>query len=200
MTEQITVTQPRPDTFSGDNAKLIECIDALLDLDDAKALVPHGLGKGSHAYVLLNAARHRIEVEKRTANRDVVEVRMAMFLEIMAATGGETDAGDWRGNWINAFCEEHEGRDPDTFNAAANAGYISVAHCTSTDHSIATLTDKGRTALASLDTGTGLMERSALVEKITKAIFFEDCGNTEHWEANVNLGEAVVRALWGDGE
>lgn len=52
----------RPDDFDGDNAHLIACIDALLDLDDAKALVPNGLGKGSHAYRLLSAARHRIPI------------------------------------------------------------------------------------------------------------------------------------------
>lgn len=50
----------RIDDFGGDNAHLVECINALLDLDDAKALVPHGLGKGSHAYRLLNAAAHRL--------------------------------------------------------------------------------------------------------------------------------------------
>lgn len=88
----------------------------------------------------------------------LADARMAMFLEIMDAAGGETDAGDWRWNWINAFCEEHEGRYPDTFNAAANAGYISVSHCTSTDHSVATLTDKGRDALATYDAGSQKMD------------------------------------------
>lgn len=50
----------RIDDFDGDDAHLISCIDALLDLDDAKALVPHGLGKGSHAYRLLTAASARL--------------------------------------------------------------------------------------------------------------------------------------------
>jgi len=50
----------REDDFKGDTPHLIECIDALLDLDDAKALVPHGLGKGSHAYRLLCAARNHL--------------------------------------------------------------------------------------------------------------------------------------------
>lgn len=51
----------REDDFEGDNARLISSIDALLDLDDAKALVPHGLGgRGAHAYRLLVAARARL--------------------------------------------------------------------------------------------------------------------------------------------
>lgn len=50
----------RTDDFQGDNAHLVECINALLDLDDDKALVPHGLGKGSHAYRMLTAAYHRL--------------------------------------------------------------------------------------------------------------------------------------------
>lgn len=51
----------RADDFRGDDTRLIASIDALLDLDDAKALVPHGLGgRGAHAYRLLCAARHRL--------------------------------------------------------------------------------------------------------------------------------------------
>lgn len=51
----------RADDFNGDTSHLIDCIDALLDLDDSKALVPHGVGgRGSHAYRLLCAARHRL--------------------------------------------------------------------------------------------------------------------------------------------
>lgn len=50
----------RADDFNGDNAHLVRSIDALLDLADAKALVPHGMDKGSHAYRLLVASRHRL--------------------------------------------------------------------------------------------------------------------------------------------
>lgn len=75
----------RPDDFDGDNAHLIACIDALLDLDDAKALVPNGLGKGSHAYRLLSAARHRIPINTPApapVSGDVVErVAKAIYEE-----------------------------------------------------------------------------------------------------------------------
>lgn len=63
----------RTDDFQGDNAHLVECINALLDMDDAKALVPHGLGKGSHAYRLLNAAAHRIATDLNRANEIIAE-------------------------------------------------------------------------------------------------------------------------------
>ncbi len=55
----------RIDDFNGDNAHLVSCINALLDLDDAKALVPHGLGKGSHAYRLLTAAAARLALSNK---------------------------------------------------------------------------------------------------------------------------------------
>ncbi len=59
----------REDDFDGDNARLISSIDALLDLDDAKALVPHGLGgRGAHAYRLLVAARHRLSPDQLRLN------------------------------------------------------------------------------------------------------------------------------------
>lgn len=47
------------DGFDGDNAKLLECIDALLSLDAAGALAPHGIG--GHARALLKAAAARIK-------------------------------------------------------------------------------------------------------------------------------------------
>jgi hypothetical protein len=34
-----------------------------------------------------------------------------------------------------------------------------------------------------------------LIEPITRAIVFEDCGNTSDWKDNTNLGIAVARAL-----
>lgn len=48
------------DEFRGDNANLISNIKALLELDDEKALVPHGIG--GHAYKLLEAAACRLAV------------------------------------------------------------------------------------------------------------------------------------------
>ena len=32
------------------------------------------------------------------------------------------------------------------------------------------------------------------VEAVTKAILFEDCGNTQDWQDNTELGEAAIRA------
>ena len=46
------------DNFRGDDAHLVECIDALIDLNDANALVPHGIG--GHARDLLSAAAVRL--------------------------------------------------------------------------------------------------------------------------------------------
>lgn len=39
-----------------------------------------------------------------------------------------------------------------------------------------------------------------IVEAVTKAILFEDCGNTEGWEDNTNLGLAAVRAMYDHRE
>jgi len=46
------------DSFRGDNKALIACIEALLRLDAAGALVPHGIG--GHARTLLESAAIRL--------------------------------------------------------------------------------------------------------------------------------------------
>lgn len=51
------------DDFNGDNAHLVECITALLELDAKGALVPHGIGK--HARRLLGAAGTRLLASSR---------------------------------------------------------------------------------------------------------------------------------------
>jgi len=76
------------------------------------------------------------------------EVRLRLFLEILSASCGQADASDYRWNWINAFCGEHEGYEPDTFNTAHDAGYTTVSHDNDTDSGIARLTDAGRAYLA----------------------------------------------------
>lgn len=49
------------DTFKGDDAKLVDCIEALLKLDRDGALVPNGLGgPNSHAWAMLAAAACRL--------------------------------------------------------------------------------------------------------------------------------------------
>ena len=78
---------------------------------------------------------------------EAVERRLVLFLEILAAAGGEANASDSKWNWINAFCEEHEGRDPDTFNLAIERGYTRSTHDSDTDNATVWLTDKGRAAL-----------------------------------------------------
>lgn len=46
------------DTFCGDDKHLIGCVEALISLSDAGALVPHGLG--GHARELLSACAVRL--------------------------------------------------------------------------------------------------------------------------------------------
>lgn len=58
MTRPVIPTDQWPDEFKGDNAKLIGCINALLSMDAAGALVPHGIG--AHARSLLAAAAQRL--------------------------------------------------------------------------------------------------------------------------------------------
>ena len=55
---QPAVGQAGEDGFAGDNAKLIESIEALLSLDAAGTLAPHGIG--GHARTLLTAAASRL--------------------------------------------------------------------------------------------------------------------------------------------
>jgi predicted esterase len=60
------------DTFNGDNARLIESINALLELDASGSLVPHGVG--GHARQLLSAAAARL-VEREPMQPLVVDAR-----------------------------------------------------------------------------------------------------------------------------
>lgn len=87
-----------------------------------------------------------------TTGGDVTQGRELMFLEILSAMGGKSDSSDWPGSWVNAFCEEHEGRNPDTFNAVEQRGFTQVSHDSDTDHSVVYLTEKGRARLAALAT------------------------------------------------
>lgn len=56
------------DTFNGDNARLIESINALLELDAAGSLVPHGIG--GHARQLLSAAAARLTASTASDKQD----------------------------------------------------------------------------------------------------------------------------------
>jgi len=67
-----------PDEFRGDNAKLVGCIEALIELSDDGALVPHGLG--GQARGLLAAAANRLTAA-----------------EALAGRGGGTVVGDGQG-------------------------------------------------------------------------------------------------------
>lgn len=75
------------------------------------------------------------------------EMRLRMFLEILSAMGGRSDASDTAWSWVNAFCEDHEGRDPDTYNRSEELGYTQTSHDTSYDSSTVYLTDAGRSFL-----------------------------------------------------
>lgn len=65
MSEIPNSTMTEPDEFKGDNAKLVSCINALLSMDAAGALVPNGIG--GHARRLLAAAAHRIATPEAPA-------------------------------------------------------------------------------------------------------------------------------------
>jgi hypothetical protein len=73
--------------------------------------------------------------------------RLWWLLHILDASGGIASANDDPREWIAAFCHENEGRDPDTFNIAANRGYIRVTHDVDTSNSVARITEAGRRAL-----------------------------------------------------
>lgn len=77
-------------------------------------------------------------------------VRLRIFLEILLASGGEADAGDSQWNWINAFCEDHEKRSPDTFNTAADRGFTATWYDGDRDHGSVRITHAGRSYLAAL--------------------------------------------------
>jgi hypothetical protein len=91
-----------------------------------------------------------------TSDAPAREVRLRMFLEILAASCGQADASDYRWNWINAFCGEHEGCEPDTFNTAHDAGYTTVSHDSDTDTGTVYLTDAGRAYLSAPHASTFL--------------------------------------------
>jgi hypothetical protein len=56
------------DAFTGDNATLIRCIKALLELDASGVLRPHGVG--GHARTLLAAAAARLETATAQAEKN----------------------------------------------------------------------------------------------------------------------------------
>ena len=70
-----------PDTFNGDDAQLVQCIEALLSLDAKNALVPHGLG--GHARGLLSAAMHRLASQSRAAGVQGADLTQEAVAEAM---------------------------------------------------------------------------------------------------------------------
>ncbi|ACR15025.1 hypothetical protein BcepIL02_gp32 [Burkholderia phage BcepIL02] len=65
------------DEFSGSNATLLNCIKALLELDAAGVLVPHGVG--GHARVMLAAAGARIAaLEEKLAELEAENTGLAL--------------------------------------------------------------------------------------------------------------------------
>ena len=76
------------DDFNGDNERLIACIEALLDLDASKALVPHGIG--GHARGLLSAAGVRLA----TKDREIAELRKELDAATAALKASALDACD----------------------------------------------------------------------------------------------------------
>jgi hypothetical protein len=88
----------------------------------------------------------RLSLSPHQGDREAIarEARLRMFLEILSAMGGDSDASESRYSWINAFCEPHEGVDPDTFNLAEQRGYTRVSHNSDAGHSTVSLTSQGR--------------------------------------------------------
>lgn len=81
------------DGFNGDNAKLCECIDALLKLDATGSLVPHGVG--GHARTMLAAAVLRIQALKA----EIADADAAMRVQtdrLIAAQAGQEPCNAWQ--------------------------------------------------------------------------------------------------------
>lgn len=101
------------DTFKGDNAKLIECIRALISLSDDGALVPHGLG--GHARTLLDSAATRLESLLPASTDSIAEqfvsnvCREYVGLPIQPAPSQDAQAVAWQMRSIDpADCDYNE--------------------------------------------------------------------------------------------
>lgn len=70
-----------PDTFNGDDARLTQCIEALLSLDATGTLAPHGIG--GHAHGLLSAAMHRLASQSRAAGVQGADLTQEAVAEAM---------------------------------------------------------------------------------------------------------------------
>jgi hypothetical protein len=111
------------------------------------------LRKAKRNFERASAIEAALDDFQALSSKNELPSRVAMFLEILSAAGGAADASDNPWNWINAFCEGHEGRDPDTFNQAIDLGFVSWSHDSDSDNSTITLTEMGRAALNPKDTG-----------------------------------------------
>lgn len=103
--------------------------------------------------------------------------RLMMFLEILSAMGGQSDASDYSWNWVNAFCEAHEGRNPDTFNLAHDLRFTTVSHDSDTDQSNVYLTAAGR---AALDARKAMDTRHKFTPHRKWPWFCRECGYAPH--------------------
>lgn len=142
-------------------------------------------------FTLLSALDRTREAGEDAGNAP--DERLRMFLEILSAAGGQQDASDTRWNWINAFCEEHEDRNPDTFNLAIDRGFTTSTHDTSHDIATVYLTDAGREALAAMPMGENARLREALQQIAGGVVAFDahPVGVIETWRsiARTALGE-----------
>lgn len=77
----------------------------------------------------------------------LADYKIALFLEILLAMGGDSDASDGPGNWTAAFCDD--GTDPDTYNLSENRGLSRTTHDGMFDTSTVRITDAGRAWLNS---------------------------------------------------
>lgn len=74
--------------------------------------------------------------------------RLWWFLHIISKSAGSTDATHDKWNWINAFCHDFE---DDTFNRAADLGFISVSFDSIMETSTAKMTPAGNAFIAYFD-------------------------------------------------
>jgi len=71
-----------------------------------------------------------------------------VLISIINAMGGQTDASDYYWHWLRWFCDDEKPGGDDTFNRCINKGWLRSTHDSDTDHSVAYITEAGRSALA----------------------------------------------------
>lgn len=115
------------DTFRGDDAHLISSIKALLSLDAAGALVPHGVG--GHGRKLLESAAVRLESKQHavTVKVDASEARKVIdtALEKISTESVHkaVDSSELLGSYVELNMSNYDHQDVDRLNDWACRAY-----------------------------------------------------------------------------